>query len=78
VILGGTDECPIGSFAIPGRVMTTQYHPEMSHQFISDLVEEYASELPQQVVDSARLSLAETADSGPMAERIAQFFEKRQ
>ena len=46
VVLGGTDACPVGSFAIPGRVMTTQYHPEMSHGFISDLVEEYADDLP--------------------------------
>ena len=75
VVLGGTAECPVGSFAIPGRVMTTQYHPEMSHGFISDLVEEYASDLPPEVVSRARHSLTERADSTTIAERIARFFE---
>lgn len=74
-ILGGTAECPIGSFAIPGRVMTTQYHPEMSHGFITDLVEEYAEDLPPDVVTRARGSLTERADSAAIAERIARFFE---
>jgi GMP synthase-like glutamine amidotransferase len=75
VVLGGTAECPVGSFAIPGRVMTTQYHPEMSHGFISDLVEEYAPELPGEVVARARDSLTKRADSEAIAERIARFFE---
>lgn len=75
VLLGSTPGCPVGSFAIPGRVMTTQYHPEMSHGFIGDLVEEYAEELPPQVVARARSSLAEQADSAVIAERIARFFE---
>jgi GMP synthase-like glutamine amidotransferase len=75
VVLGGTADCPVGSFAIPGRVMTTQYHPEMSHGFISDLVEEYAPELPVDVVARARDSLTKRADSDAMAERIARFFE---
>lgn len=75
VVLGGTAECPVGSFAIPGRVMTTQYHPEMSHRFISDLVEEYAPELPADVVARARESLTKRADSDAIAERIARFFE---
>ncbi|NEY90247.1 type 1 glutamine amidotransferase [Tabrizicola oligotrophica] len=75
VLLGSTAGCPVGSFAIPGRVMTTQYHPEMSHGFIGDLVEEYAEELPPEVVARARSSLAEQADSAVIAERIARFFE---
>jgi GMP synthase-like glutamine amidotransferase len=75
VVLGGTDACPVGSFAIPGRVMTTQYHPEMSHGFISDLVEEYADDLPAEVVARARDSLTNKADSDAIAERISRFFE---
>lgn len=77
VVLGGNPDCPVGSFAIPGRVMTTQYHPEMSHGFITDLVEEYADALSPEVVARARGSLEVKADSGVIAERIAQFFEGR-
>jgi hypothetical protein len=47
----------------------------MSHGFISGLVEEYASDLPPEVVARARVSLTNTADSDAIAERIAQFFE---
>ena len=77
VVLGGNPDCPVGSFAIPGRVMTTQYHPEMSHGFITDLVEEYADALSPEVVARARGSLEVKADRGVIAERIAQFFEGR-
>jgi hypothetical protein len=47
----------------------------MSHGFISDLVEEYAEDLPPEVVTRARRSLTERADSTAIAERIARFFE---
>jgi GMP synthase-like glutamine amidotransferase len=75
IVLGGSAECPVGSFAIGRRVMTTQYHPEMSHDFITALVEEYAPNLPPQIANSARASLAQTAESPRIAERIARFFE---
>jgi hypothetical protein len=55
--------------------MTTQYHPEMSHGFISDLVEEFANKLPAEVISRARDSLTNKADSDAIAERIARFFE---
>jgi GMP synthase-like glutamine amidotransferase len=73
--LGGNAECLIGSFGIAGKVMTTQYHPEMTHAFITDLVEEYADHLPPEVATRARASLAQKADSHAIAERIARFFE---
>lgn len=74
-ILGGNTDCPVGSFGIGAKVMTTQYHPEMTHEFISDLVEEYASDLPPEVATRARASLVRHADSARIAERIARFFE---
>lgn len=74
-VLGGNSDCPIGSFAIGKNVLTTQYHPEMTHTFITDLVEEYASDLPAEVATNARASLAQPADSARIAERIARFFE---
>jgi GMP synthase-like glutamine amidotransferase len=74
-ILGANAECQVGSFGIGRGVMTTQYHPEMSHGFISDLVEEYADDLPPEVATRARASLGQRADSARIAERIARFFE---
>lgn len=78
-VTGGNAECPIGSFAVGDHILTTQYHPEMSHDFITALVEEYASELPAPVVAGARRALAAgKADSLEIAERIARFFEAAQ
>lgn len=75
VALGGNADCAFGSFAIGDHVLTSQYHPEMTHGFITALIEECASALPPDVITKARASLAGRADSVRIAERIARFFE---
>ena len=78
-VTGGNAECPIGSFAVGDHILTTQYHPEMSHEFITALVEEYADDLPAEVTQRARAALSSgRADSSRIAERIARFFEEAQ
>lgn len=78
-VTGGNAECPIGSFAVGDHILTTQYHPEMDHAFISALVEEYVDGLPAAVTERARAQLAGgRADSAFVAERIARFFEEAQ
>lgn len=77
--LGGNAECPVGSFAIGDHILTTQYHPEMSHDFAAALIEEYADDLPAAVIARARDGLAgRRADSARIAERIARFFDEAQ
>lgn len=66
--------CPVGGFQI-GRIMTTQYHPEMEPEFMAALVEELAADLPQEVTQAARASLVKPADMVGMAERFALFLE---
>ena len=78
-LTGGNAECPVGSYAIADHILTTQYHPEMSHDFVTALVEELADDLPAEVIARARSGLANgRADSGRIAERIARFFEQAQ
>lgn len=78
-VTGGNADCPVGSFAVGNHILTTQYHPEMSHEFICALVEEYSDELPAELVAGARSDLAAgRADSAAIAERIARFFETAQ
>lgn len=78
-VTGGNADCPMGSFAVGDHILTTQYHPEMSHAFITALVDEYADDLPEPVVTRARADLAaHRADSARIAERIARFFESAQ
>jgi GMP synthase-like glutamine amidotransferase len=74
-VLAASDHCPVASFAIGDHVFTTQYHPEMTHGFISALVDEIAPKLPDGVADRARASLTQPADTARFAESIARFFE---
>ncbi len=75
-ILIGSAACPVGGFAIGGRVYTTQNHPEMSADFAAALIEEYAGKLPEEVVGQARASLSARADYEEFAETVARFFEQ--
>jgi len=75
-VLVGSAACPVGGFAIGGRVYTTQNHPEMTPDFAAALVEEYASKMDADVIGRARASLAETADYLEFAETVARFFEQ--
>lgn len=76
VVLGGNDDCPVGSFAIGRNVLTTQYHPEMTHDFMTALVAEYADKLPADVAALAQRSLAHPADRDQIAARMVRFFEE--
>lgn len=73
--LGGNPDCPVGSFRIGGRVLTTQYHPEMTPAFISALVDHLQGKLPDAVIARARASLANPADTQRIADRMIAFFE---
>lgn len=65
----------VAGFRVGHHVFTVQHHPEMSHDFITDLVEEYADYVGPEVTETARTSLARRADRGAFAEEIARFFE---
>ena len=67
--------CPVAGFAIGDHVFTVQHHPEMTHQFICDLVDYYADEVGEDVTKTARASLGGRADQAAFAEEIARFFE---
>lgn len=73
--LGGNAECPIGAFRIGDRVLTTQYHPEMTPDFVAALIAELDGKLPAAVVARAKASLFEPAETPRIAARIVRFFE---
>jgi GMP synthase-like glutamine amidotransferase len=70
-----SDACPAAGFAIGDSVFTVQHHPEMTHGFITDLVDHYAREVGPDVTTGARKSLAHKADRTAFALEIARFFE---
>lgn len=75
VSTGATSGCTIAAFAVGRRVWTTQYHPEMSPDFVADLVREYGPKLPDDVAKRAQASLAKPADERQISQAIIGFFE---
>ena len=76
VALGGNRDCPIGSFACGTTILTTQYHPEMTPDFMGALVDHLDGNLPAPVIAMARASLEYLAETGRMAQGIVDFLEQ--
>lgn len=72
--LGKAEGCPVAGFAIGRHVLTTQYHPEMTPDFIAALVDHLDGTLPPEVIARARASLTAPADD--IAADIAGFFDR--
>lgn len=70
-----TDGCAIAGFAIADHVLTTQYHPEMTHGFIAALLDAFAGDIGPDITRSAAATLTPAPDQTGWAERIAGFFE---
>ncbi len=74
-LLGGDIFCPIGSFRIGNHVFTTEFHPEMTPEFIGSLVEFMAPHLDEDTVVRARASLEAPVDNSLFAQWVAAFLE---
>lgn len=74
-VVGVTPGCPAACYRIGGRVFATQYHPEMTPNFLAALVEEFAPHFPAEVGAAARASLSLGTEGPRFAEWIARFFE---
>lgn len=76
-VLAGNAGCPVGAFAMGDHILTTQYHPEITPDFMADLLDEVTGKLPDTVVDAARASLVRAPDRAVLADQIARFLERR-
>jgi GMP synthase-like glutamine amidotransferase len=74
-VLGSSESCPVAAYRIGDRVFATQHHPEMTPEFIAALVEEFAPDLPPEVGQKARASLARPIEGPRFGEWIARFYE---
>lgn len=74
-IVARTDGCEIAGFSMNTHVLTTQYHPEMTSDFMSALIAEFADTLGRGVAERARSTMAQNTDMDALAEWIAQFYE---
>lgn len=75
-VLGGNNDCPIGSFAVGSKILTTQYHPEMTSDFIRALVNHLQGALPAAVIALAHASLDQKAETGRISQAIVDFLEQ--
>jgi GMP synthase-like glutamine amidotransferase len=75
-VLGGNGETPVGSFAVGDTILTTQYHPEMTPEFMGALVDHLDGALPKAVIARAKASLSQQAETGRMAQVIVKFLEQ--
>jgi GMP synthase-like glutamine amidotransferase len=77
-VLGSNTFCAYASLAIGSTVFTTQYHPELSADFMQDLLVELETSLPLETVEAARVQLAAHPkdDSEHFMHWIANFIEQ--
>ncbi|MBL9051269.1 MAG: type 1 glutamine amidotransferase [Tabrizicola sp.] len=75
-VVGQTPGCPAAAYRIGTSVFATQYHPEMTPEFLAALVDEFAPHFPAEVGEAARSSLAFGTEGPRFAEWIARFFEQ--
>jgi GMP synthase-like glutamine amidotransferase len=74
-IIGEGPGCPIGAYRIGSRVLATQYHPEMTPEFLAALVAEYGPGLPPDAAARARASLGAALDGAHVAQVFARLVE---
>ena len=74
-ILGISDRVPTAAVAVGDHIFSTQYHPEITPEFIAAIVEELAGKLADGGRES-REQLKSGADGAAFAEHLAQFFEQ--
>lgn len=73
-IINSSSDCPIGGFQIGESVFTTQYHPEITPDFMAALIEELSGELSPDVTDRARSSLMHQPENALFGKWVMQFF----
>ena len=74
-IIAERSGCPVAGFRIGNIIYTTQYHPEMDNQFITELSKDLRGKLPDEVIERSLGSLSAHADQNAVAESAALFFE---
>ena len=75
VVLGGSASCPIGSYKIGNHIFTTEYHPEMTPDFITDLSHEIEGYIGSDIAEKARAQFQSPADGAVFAQWMVQFLE---
>lgn len=76
-LIGSAPECPHAAYTVGKHIVTTQYHPEFSQEFMDALVHEYEGELADEVITQARHDLLRDTQGSVFFEWAAHFIEDR-
>lgn len=76
-VLGGDTFCSIGAYRIGDHIFATEYHPEMTHAFIAELLVELEGKLDAETLARASQSLENPAEGPLFAQWIVNFLEYR-
>lgn len=71
----GDGFCPNAAFVIPGRVLTTQGHPEFTHSYLEALLDRRRDSIGFPQADIAKESLAEKTDNHLVRQWIMDFLD---
>jgi GMP synthase (glutamine-hydrolysing) len=74
-VLGGSDHCPVGAYAIGRHVLCTQYHPELTRGFMRDLLASFGHKFDAQVVAGATSEIEQPVDAALFMQWVARFIE---
>ena len=74
-LLGSNSYCPNAAFAIGQHVLTTQYHPEFTADFMKALAREYEGEVPVAILQAGRPELDLPNDGRVFFQWMARFIE---
>jgi GMP synthase-like glutamine amidotransferase len=76
-VLGGSEFCPIGSFKVGDHIFTTEYHPEMTAEFITALSHEIEPYIGRDIATNARKQIEAPTDGKIFARWMVQFLEMK-
>jgi len=74
-VIGGDDFCNIGAFTIGDHIFTSEYHPEMTKEFMSAVADQLEGHIPQPVIDKARVDIENEEEGEKFGLWMVQFFE---
>lgn len=74
-VLGGDDFTPHAALQLGEHIFTTQYHPELSREFVLALLDAFGDEWPADLVARAREQFVQPVDAELFMGWLARFLE---
>jgi GMP synthase-like glutamine amidotransferase len=77
-VVGGDSFAPCGALQVGHHMMSTQYHPELTREFMRELLKCFAESWTPELVERARQQIEQHVDSDLFMSWTARFIEQAQ